>query len=306
MRSWIGTSTALVFLLAACTGPQNKPTPDKAPDKEPDMAKVAEPDMSKAPAEDMTKPAEDMAKAEPDATPEPPAPKVDHRPYHAMLQAYVDPATGLVDYAGWKEKLEDFDAYLKVLAEAPLAELSPDETYALYVNAYNAYTVRLILEKYPKISSIRKLKKPWKTVRWVVGGEKLSLDQMEHEKLRKVFKDPRIHFAVNCASIGCPPLRNEAYMPETLETQLEANTKDALTQEKYVQVKKNRLYLSQIFDWYKKDFVDPEFKGSEKTVAAYVARYANEDVKTFIDKRRGKPSVRYLNYDWALNKQKKK
>lgn len=231
-------------------------------------------------------------------------PTVDHSRFDALLKAHVDAETGMVDYEALKAAESELDGYLvDVVASADLEPLSEEETFAFYVNAYNAYTIKLILERYPEIKSIRDYKEPWKQERWAVAGETLSLDQIEHTKLRPVYQDPRIHFAVNCASIGCPPLRAEAYTGADLEAQLEAATKGTLSSSKYVEVKKGKLYLTKILEWYGDDFTNPEFKGHEESVAQYVAKYAAEDVVSLVEEKGAKTRVAYKNYDWNLNKQ---
>ena len=236
---------------------------------------------------------------------DPAPPASPHTAWDALLRAHVDPDTHQVDYAALKQKEAELDGYLASLASADPQAMSTQERFAFYINAYNASTVKLILEKYPKLKSIRDYKDPWKQVRWVVGQETLSLDQIEHEKLRPVFKDPRIHFAVNCAAVGCPPLRAEAYRAGELDAQLEAATTATLTSPRYVKTKGDVLYLSAIFDWYGKDFIDPEFKGSKPTVAAYVKEYALPDTKEVIESKQDAPKVRFLEYDWSLNQKKK-
>ena len=241
---------------------------------------------------------------DPDPEPEPepePEPLVDHAPYDALLKAFVKQDAGRVDYAGLKEREAELDAYLTVLADAPVSELDDDEKYAFYANAYNAFTLKLIVEKYPELESIRDIDKPWKTERWQLAGETVSLDHIEHGILRPTFKDPRVHFAVNCAAIGCPPLRGEAFVAERLDEQLEDSTRAALQNPRYAKVKSGRLYLTKILEWYGKDFTDTTFKGHTGTVAEYVAGYSTEDVSALVEKKKGKPSVRFMDYDWKLN-----
>jgi len=232
--------------------------------------------------------------------PEPPA--FDHAPFDALLAAHVDQDAGRVDYDGFKADEAKLDAYLATIAAAELDQLDERETYALLINAYNAYTIKLILERYPKIKSIRDYKEPWKQVRWEVGGETVSLDAIEHERLRPVYKDPRIHFAVNCASIGCPPLRSEAYTSERLDEQLDAATRATLSNSRYVTVKKGTLYVTRLMEWYGGDFVNPEWEGAGENIAAFVKPYASEEVAALIEEKGGEPRVKFLEYDWNLNK----
>lgn len=244
-------------------------------------------------------PAEETTPSEVE-TPEPPS--FDHSAFNALLAAHVDQNAGRVDYDGFKANEAKLDAYLATIAAAELDQLDEQETFALLINAYNAYTIKLILERYPKLESIRDYKEPWKQVRWEVGGETVSLDTIEHERLRPVYKDPRIHFAVNCASIGCPPLRAEAYTSERLDEQLDAATKATLSNSRYVTVKKGALHVTRLMDWYGDDFVNPEWEGSGENIPAFVKRYASDEVVALIEEKGGKPKVKFLDYDWNLNK----
>ena len=278
-----------LMVLSACSNdaPQRKATPEaQAPASQ---AATPEPVVEKAPA------------VEP-ATPEPvAAPAMSHDDFDALLKAHVDPQTGGVDYDGFKADEAKLDAYLKRVAEVDLTKLSEKEAYAAYINAYNAYTLKLILGNYPGITSIRKLDKPWDTASYVVGGETLSLNDIEHKKLRPVYKDPRIHFAVNCASVGCPKLRPYVYDAQKLDEQLDAVTVDAMTSKRHVQVKGGALHLTSLMDWYKDDFVKEGYYKSAASVPAYVAQYADEATKSFIQSKGGKPKVKFLDYNWNLN-----
>jgi hypothetical protein len=135
----------------------------------------------------------------------------DHSMFDTLLGAYVD-ADGFVDYAGLLGDAARLDAYLDQLAAAPFDALGRDEKLALLINAYNAFTLRLILDHYP-VASIQDIPAPerWDAVRWRVGPHTWSLNQIEHEEIRPKFVEPRIHFALVCAAVGCPPLRAEAY-----------------------------------------------------------------------------------------------
>ena len=138
---------------------------------------------------------------------------VDNSLYDRLLKQYVN--QGMVDYRGIKNEEAILDQYLKVLENTDPRKLSRSEQFAFYVNAYNAWTIKLILSAYPGLKSIKELgsflSTPWKKKIARIDGEVLTLDAIEHEILRKQFKDPRVHFAVNCASQGCPPLRSEPY-----------------------------------------------------------------------------------------------
>ncbi|MEZ4458825.1 MAG: DUF547 domain-containing protein [bacterium] len=225
----------------------------------------------------------------------------DHSAWSALLKAASRPNEGRVDYAYLAQHRAELDAYLDSLAKADVAKLGRAEQFALLLNAYNANTVRLILENYPAVKSIRDLSDPWKTARYTVAGSVLSLDDIEHGLLRPIFKDPRIHFGVNCASIGCPPLADFAFTGPNVESQLDAVTRIALTNPRYARVNGDTLELTAILDWYGKDFVDETFVGSAKTVPVWVARFASEDVKKLVKAKGGAPNVVFKDYDWKLN-----
>lgn len=225
----------------------------------------------------------------------------DHSAFDALLKAHARPDIGRVDYAGLKRDEARLDAYLKALEGADVRVLGGDEQLALLINAYNAYTLKIIVERYPDVRSIRDLKDPWTTARHNVGGQVMSLDQIEHGLLRPFYRDPRIHFAVNCASVGCPPLGDEAFTGERLNAQLDAATRRALRHPRYAKVEGGKLHLTQILKWYGDDFTSAEFKDHAPTVAAYVARYADAPVAALVRQADGDPEVVFMPYDWSLN-----
>jgi hypothetical protein len=155
---------------------------------------------------------------------------VDNSLYATLLVKYV--RDGVVDYQGFKDEEKQLDAYLKRLEQTDTSKLSRDDQLAFYINAYNATTIKLILSRYPEIKSIWDLgsrilrwKSPFKKKIVHVEGRTISLDDLEHGILRPRFKDPRIHFAVNCAAKSCPPLISEPYRGATLDAQLDASTR---------------------------------------------------------------------------------
>jgi hypothetical protein len=191
----------------------------------------------------------------------------DHAAYAALLSAHVRYEEALVDYAGLKADQAALEAYLRSIAEADLAALGRDEQLALLINAYNAYTLQLILEHHPGdvvggphpgVRSIRDLNAPWGTQRYEVGGHVLSLDDIEHGLIRPLYRDPRIHFAVNCASRGCPPLADDPYRGAALDDQLDRASRRTLGDDRYARVEDGRLQLPRVMDWYRSDFTDPE------------------------------------------------
>ncbi|MFW5967608.1 MAG: DUF547 domain-containing protein [Persicimonas sp.] len=225
----------------------------------------------------------------------------DHADFEALLEDHVVLEERAVDYSSLADDKEELEAYLEKIAQADMAELGADEQLALLINAYNACTLQLILEHYPDIDSIKDISKPWKKARCKVGSHSLSLDEIEHGLIRPIFKDPRIHFAVNCAAKDCPPLRPFAYTGEAIDEQLEKVTNEVLSSETFARVEDEKLHVTKLFEWYGDDFVDSDFEGHASNRAAYVARYADDPVRAFIEEHDGEPPVRYLGYDWSLN-----
>ena len=230
---------------------------------------------------------------------EPDGPTFDHSTLDALLGKHVS-EHGWVDYDGLKKDAAKLDAYLAALAKAPFAELGRDEKLALLINAYNACTLRLILDYYP-IDSIKKIPdaKRWKHERWNLGGNTWSLNQIEHEQIRPKFKEPRIHFALVCAAVGCPKLRNEAFTAKRLDEQLEEQTRYIHGHDRWFRFDgdRNTVYLTKLYDWYGSDF-----KQVHGSVLKFASRYV-PDLKQALDAGR-KPKTRWLDYDWALNSKK--
>jgi hypothetical protein len=225
----------------------------------------------------------------------------DHSIYAELLQAYVDYDTARVDYAGLKDDEAKLDAYLDQLKRAQLESLGDDASLALLINAYNAFTLKLILDHYPDLNSIKDIDSPWKTTRWVIGGHKLSLDDIEHGLIRPLYKDSRIHFAVNCASIGCPPLADWPYEGSKIDEQLDLAARRTLGDEHYARVEGDELLLTSVMNWYRRDFVGDEFSPSAESLPLYAARYAGEEVRALVEQKGGEPAVGFIEYDWSLN-----
>lgn len=225
----------------------------------------------------------------------------DHTAFDELLSAHVDASKGTVDYAALAEERDKLDSYLGRIAEADLAELSADAQLALLINAYNGYTLQLILDNYPELDSIQDLSEPWSIERFTVGGHTLSLDQIEHGLIRPIYRDPRIHFAVNCAAVDCPHLAEEAYAGENLDQQLETQTEAILTNEKFVQLQDGTLRFPRVMKWYRIDFVDDSFEGSAANIPSYLADYTRDEVRNFVEQHDGAPPAEPLEYDWSLN-----
>jgi hypothetical protein len=226
-----------------------------------------------------------------------PGPRVDHSIYGQILERYVKDS--MVDYQGLKKDEERLDQYLNLLNETDPEKLSRDEQFALYANAYNAYTLRLILDHYP-VDSIKKIRKwwkgPWDIAFCRIGGKTLSLDDIEHGILRPRFKDPRVHAAVNCASKSCPPLWPRPFEGDRLDEQLNKAMGAFINDPGRNRLEGNTLYISKIFKWYKDDF-----GGNEQGILDYFLRYAEGDLREGLLDRKGEIEIDYLDYDWSLN-----
>jgi uncharacterized membrane protein YdjX (TVP38/TMEM64 family) len=222
--------------------------------------------------------------------------RFDHSTFDSLLRRHVD-ADGLVDYDALHRDPVALDRYLAQLADAPFADLGRDDKLALLMNAYNAFTLRLILDFYP-VESIRDIPdaKRWKHERWTLGGSTFSLDQIEHEQIRPHFAEPRIHFAVVCAAIGCPPLRSEAYVGERLDAQLASQTAYVHTHNRWFQFdpSTHEVRLTSLYDWYGGDFLQ-----QAPSVVDYAARHVPALQAALTTGRR--PRVRWIDYDWRLN-----
>ncbi len=220
---------------------------------------------------------------------------VDNGLYGELLKKYV--RIGKVDYAGFKTDEAKLDRYLNILEHVEPDKLSPDEQFAFYVNAYNAWTIKLILSGYPGVASIKDLgsliKSPWKKKIVRIDGEIISLDHVEHEILRPRYKDPRVHFAINCAAKSCPPLRSEPFSGDILDKQLDDSTRSFINDQKSYRLEDNALYVSRIFKWFSEDFNDDIF--------GFFLKYATGDLKKVLDAKSDRISVKYLPYDWSLN-----
>ena len=207
---------------------------------------------------------------------------------------------GLVDYDFMQQNRPMLDAYLERVEAAPLGGLAPAHLEALLINAYNALTVRSILE-HPGVASIKEIPGVWSRLRHRVGGFDLTLDDIEHQVLRAYFRDPRLHFALNCASRSCAPLPPRAFDGDRLEAQLEERARAFLVDPRQVRVEGGRLLLSRYFDWYGEDFGAKGTPGGAAAIAAYVKRYAAPEIVGFIERHGGAPPIGFLDYDWSLN-----
>lgn len=239
----------------------------------------------------------------------------DHGGWDRLLDSHVSVLDGgiatEVDYAGMAGDRVQLRAYLAELSAVSRSSFDGwpvAAQLAFLINAYNAWTVDLILEDYPDIDSIRDIgflfTSAWNQDVASLFGEPRTLDEIEHEMIRgwDRYREPRIHFAVNCAAIGCPALRAEAYTGERLEMQLDEATRLFLSDRSRNYYENGRLYISSIFDWYEEDF-EKGWSGVD-SVAQFLARYPAElglDADTTSRLSSGDIRIRHLRYDWGLN-----
>ena len=202
-----------------------------------------------------------------------------------------------VDYPGFEKDKGEVDSYLKTLADVSRQEFNNwqgVDQLSFLINLYNASTIDLVLKNYPIKSfkdDVGGKEGPWKVEFVKALGKTYTLDQVEHELIRKNYAEPRIHFAVNCASEGCPPLRAEAFTGAKLEDQLAEQTKDFFAKKDANRFEGGTLYLSPIFDWFKEDFIKKS--GSVEAFAA--PYYPKAQIK------KGSTPIKYTDYGWKLN-----
>lgn len=210
---------------------------------------------------------------------------------NTLLQNHVDDK-GFVDYKSLKQNEGTLDTYISYLEKtSPAKDWSANKEKAFWINVYNAYTLKIILDNYPlkSITNIsNKGKTAWKTPFVKVGGKTYTLDHVEHEILRKKFKDPRIHVGVNCASGSCPKLGNMAFTEENIDSSLEKLMKEFINDPTRNKLTKKKVEISEIFNWFKGDFT------ADGSVIDYINKYAETPVNK-------KAKIKYLTYDWSLN-----
>ena len=217
-----------------------------------------------------------------------------HQIWTELLQNHVD-SNGWVSYKGFVADSVQLNRYLTTLSNCdPSPDWSKEQKIAYWINAYNAFTVKLIVDHYP-VESIKDIKKAipfvnsvWDINFFKIGDEKMDLNEIEHSILRKEFDEPRIHFAIVCASESCPRLLNEAYEPETLEEQLILQAKNFVNDNSKNEIEVEEIRISSIFKWFSGDFT------TSGTIQEFIRPYSDRD---FISSAK----VKYLDYDWRLN-----
>ncbi|MEM9075756.1 MAG: DUF547 domain-containing protein [Bacteroidota bacterium] len=217
------------------------------------------------------------------------AEKPNHTAWNDLLKKYVDDE-GNVNYIGFQADIKSLESYIESLSNTPpTSTWTKNDKLAYYINLYNAATVKLIVDNYPT-KSIKDIPNRWKK-KWIaVGNITTSLNDIEHEVLRKM-NEPRIHFAINCASYSCPKLLNTAFTSQNMETLLSKTASDFVNDSKRNRFENGKAQLSRIFKWYKGDF----------TNNSSLLEYINLYLENPIDK---KASISYLDYDWSLNEAK--
>ncbi|PYT28223.1 MAG: hypothetical protein DMG57_15540 [Acidobacteria bacterium] len=229
----------------------------------------------------------------------------DHSAWDRVLKAHVNPS-GEVDYRAIKADRKDLDRYSGQLGGASPEnhpELFPAraDQFAYWINAYNAFVTRGVADRYPthSVRDLGPLLGFFRREEYIAGGRKMSLSSLENVILRKKFADPRVHFSIVCASLGCPMLAREAFTGVNLEQLLDRQARRFINQRRNVKVDAatNTVRLSKIFDWYTVDFVGSKGK---QALVDYIRRYASPETRRALDALK-QPRIRFYDYDWSIN-----
>ncbi len=227
----------------------------------------------------------------------------DYAPWTDLLGRYLragNDGVMRVAYGAWKKQgREQLAGFIKSLEAVDVQSLSKAEQFAFWVNLYNAKTIDIVLEYYP-VNSIRDIdlgggffaNGPWSAKLVTVSGRAMSLDDIEHNTLRKSWREPRVHYAVNCASIGCPNLQKRAFEAGNLESLLNAGASQYINSKRGVRLSEDGVIASKIYDWFGEDF------GSSDDLYAHWLRYADEPLKLGL---KNSPPIASYDYDWSLN-----
>jgi hypothetical protein len=249
-----------------------------------------------------------------------------YQPYDRVLKTFVDD-DGMVDYKGLKANPEDLNTFvqkLDSLDEDRFKDLSVNVRVAFWLNAYNAITLKAIVDHYPlprhadglsalrfPDNSIRQIDGVWKELKWDLMGKKMTLHEIEHEVLRKRYNAPRIHLALVCAAMSCPELRREPYVATRLPDQLDDQGREFFSKPDKFRIDRaeDTVHISPIFNWFGEDFVksySPRrgFEGhgkEERAVLSFIARYLGPPDARYL--REAEYDIDWLDYDWSLNEQ---
>jgi Protein of unknown function, DUF547 len=223
---------------------------------------------------------------------------ISHKLWDGLLKKYVNPK-GMVNYKAFQKDSASLNTYLDLLSKnAPNEKTwTKDQQLAYWINAYNAYTIQLVLRHYP-LKSIKDIVKinivyinsPWDIQFITIAGKKFDLNDLENGIIRKKFDEPRIHFALVCAAISCPTLRNEAFTGEKLNEQLTAQAKDFINDKSKNQVNTSKASVSSIFNWYSGDFT------KKMSLQEFLSQYSSQKISK-------DAPLNYLDYNWKLNEQ---
>jgi hypothetical protein len=247
--------------------------------------------------------------------------------YAYVLTTYVD-NHGMVEYSKLKAdrgKLDAFVAAIAALDAKRYGNWNDKEKLAFWVNAYNALTLKAIIDNYPikasffksrlyPSNSIRQIPGVWDKLQFSVMGQKMTLNEIEHSNLRRNFNEPRIHVALVCAAMGCPPLRNEPFTGEMLDAQLDDQVRRFLNNTAKFRMDRGagRVYISSIFKWFGEDFIETygtedkfgRLGDAERAVLNFIGKYLGRADAEYL--LTGQYDIVYLDYDWSLNEQMEK
>lgn len=232
--------------------------------------------------------------------------------YSKVLNRYVNDE-GLVDYENLqanRQQLDRFNTAIGAVSPKTYQNWTDSQKLAFLINAYNAFTLQSIIDQTPLPSSIREIPGVWKWRKFTIAGQEKTLDNIEHDIIRQDFNEPRIHVALVCAAISCPPLRNEPYTAEKLEQQLDDQVNRFISSPHGIDIvpAEGTIYLSSIFQWFGEDWIKSygikdQFKGndSEKAVLNFLSNYLPQVKQKYLSE--GNYKIKYLDYDWSLNQQ---
>ncbi|MBX2863014.1 MAG: DUF547 domain-containing protein [Leptolyngbyaceae cyanobacterium MAG.088] len=237
---------------------------------------------------------------------------LDYTSYGELLSTYVDDE-GWVNYADLQQSrqaLDDFNNALASVDDATLSGWSEAEQIAFWMNAYNSLTLKSIIDQTPLKSSIKDITGVWRLRKHPINQKEKTLNEIEHDVLRVDFDEPRLHAAIVCAAISCPPLRNEAFTSENLDAQLDDQVTQWLARPDGLEINKDagEVKVSKIFNWFGGDWVpsygvDSGFTGSEeeRAVLNFISNYVSDEDRAYLEA--GDYKLSYFDYDWSLNKQ---
>jgi len=233
---------------------------------------------------------------------------IDHQAWGRLLRKYVRiDARGIARFSYQTVSRSDksvLDGYVKTLASKPISKFNRIEQKAYWINLYNALTVKVVLDYFP-VKSIRDInissgffsglfsRGPWNKKLIAIEGNKVSLNDIEHRILRPIWRDNRIHYALNCASIGCPNLQKQVFTSKNVEKKLTVSARQFINNYRGVSVRDGKVTVSKIYDWFYEDF-----GSSQKSLIKHLARYANADLKKKLSKT---TRIDDVQYDWKLN-----